>query len=440
MKIIKLRLPGSLYQRMLTDLKRSHAFAYERVGFAYAQTTVLGDQTHLINFTDYRPVADEHYINDDSVGARIGAAAIRNAMQTVMDQGCSGFHVHLHNHKGQPWPSGDDKDGLPGIIDSLANGSPHQPHGVLILSKDSFYAWVKINGVVQLIIPEVITAVQYPMVIQFPEPTKPAKNNLLDRQSFLGERSTTIFEHVNVVLVGLGGGGSHLVQQLAHLGVRRFTLIDFDRIEGSNLNRLVGAHYTDIKKKRLKSEIAKRLILSINPKAEISIINSRWQEEPEAVQAGDIVFGCVDTYEDRSQLEAECRRYLLPYIDIGMDVHESEEGFQMSGQVILSLPGQPCMRCMGFITEDKLATEAAKYGNVGGRPQVIWPNGVLASSAIGIFTDLATGWSGKKDRLVYLAYDGNNGIVQNHVRLNYLPPTCTHYDVTQVGLPQFKKL
>ena len=440
MKIIKLRLPGSLYQHMLTDLKRSHAFAYERVGFAYAQTTVLGNQTHLINFTNYQPVADEHYIADDSVGARIGAAAIRSAMQTVMDQSCSGFHVHLHNHKGQPWPSGDDKEGLPGIIESLANVNPKQPQGVLILSKDSFYAWVKIDGVAQLVIPEIISAVQYPMVIQFHETSKTAKNNLLNRQSFLGERSTAIFEHINVVLVGLGGGGSHLVQQLAHLGVKHFTLFDFDRLEASNLNRLVGAHFVDIKKKRLKTEIAKRLILSINPKAEIRIVNSRWQEDPEALQAGDVVFGCVDTYEDRSQLEAECRRYLLPYIDIGMDVHESEEGFQMSGQVILSMPGQPCMRCMGFITEDKLAIEAAKYGNLGGRPQVIWPNGVLASSAIGVFTDLVTGWSGQKDRLVYLTYDGNNGSVQNHIRLNYLPPTCSHYEITQVGLQKFKKL
>jgi hypothetical protein len=65
---------------------------------------------------------------------------------------------------------------------------------------------------------------------------------------------------------------------------------------------------------------------------------------------------------------------------------------------------------------------------------------VLASSAIGMFTDLVTGWSGQKDRLVYLTYDGNNGSVQNHIRLNYLPPTCSHYEITQVGLPKFKKL
>lgn len=440
MKAIKLRLPGSLYKHILADLKRPHAFAYERVGFAFAQATKLTNENYLINFTSYQPVADAHYIEDDSVGARIGSTAIREAMQTVMDQNCSGFHVHLHNHKGQPWPSGDDKDGLPGIIESLANVNPMQPQGVLILSKNSFYAWVKIDGVAQLIIPEIISAVRFPMVIQFPESRRPAKNTLLDRQGFLGERSTAIFEHVNVVLVGLGGGGSHLMQQLGHLGVRRFTLVDFDRMEGSNLNRLVGAHFADIKKKRLKSEIAKRLILSVNPKAEIRIVNSRWQENADAVQAGDVVFGCVDTYEDRNQLEAECRRYLIPYIDIGMDVHKSEEVYQMSGQVILSMPGQPCMRCMGFITEDKSAIEAAKYGKVGGRPQVVWPNGLLASSAIGVFTDLVTGWTGQKDRIIYLSYDGNTGLLTNHVRLGFLADACSHYSLMDLGKPKFTKL
>jgi hypothetical protein len=438
--VVKMKLPGSLYRHMLADLKRPHRFAYERVGFVYAKTTVLSDGTYLINYIEYNPVADEHYVEDDSVGARIGSAAIRGAMQKILDENYSGFHVHLHNHIGQPRPSGDDKEGLPGIVESFANVKPNQPHGILILSKDSFYALVKVNGERHFVIPEIIAAVQYPMVLQFPGAHTLPRSNVLQRQSFLGERSTSIFEHLKVVIVGLGGGGSHLVQQLAHLGVKNFILFDFDRVEDSNLNRLVGAYFKDIAHARLKTEIARRIILNINPDAEVRIVNSRWQENAEALQVGDVVFGCVDTYEGRSQLEAECRRYLLPFIDIGMDVHNSLEGNQISGQVILSMHGQACMRCMGFITEEKLATEAAKYGNVGGRPQVIWPNGLLASSAIGIFTDLVTGWSGQKNRLIYMAYDGNTGLLNNHIRLNFMEDECVHYSLLDLGQPVFKKL
>jgi len=439
-KVVKMKLPGSLYRHMLADLKRPHRFAYERVGFVYAKTTVLSDGTYLINYTEYHPVADEHYVEDDSVGARIGSAAIRGAMQKILDENCSGFHVHLHNHVGQPRPSGDDKEGLPGIVESLANLKPSLPHGILILSKDSCYALVKVNGEKHFVIPEIIAAVQYPMVLQFPGAHALPQSNVLQRQSFLGERSTLIFEHLKVVIVGLGGGGSHLVQQLAHLGVKHFILFDFDQVEESNLNRLVGAYFEDIAKGRLKTEIARRMILNINPDAVVKVVNSRWQENAETLQVGDVVFGCVDTYEGRGQLEAECRRYLIPFIDIGMDVHKSAEGNQISGQVILSMPGHACMRCMGFITEEKLAIEAAKYGDIGGRPQVIWPNGLLASSAIGIFTDLITGWSGQKNRLAYIVYDGNTGLLSNHIRLNFMEDECTHYSLSDVGKPVFKKL
>jgi hypothetical protein len=51
------------------------------------------------------------------------------------------------------------------------------------------------------------------------------------------------------------------------------------------------------------------------------------------------------------------------------------------------------MRCMGFLTDAKLAEEAARYWKGGARPQVVWPNGVLASTAIGLAVDIVTGWT-----------------------------------------------
>lgn len=93
-----------------------------------------------------------------------------------------------------------------------------------------------------------------------------------------------------------------------------------------------------------------------------------------------------------------------------MDVHEIPDyGYAMSGQIILSLPGMACMRCMQFLNDSKLAVEAAKYRSAGGRPQVVWPNGLLASTAIGVIVDLTTGWTKNIDRKVYISYDGHTG-------------------------------
>jgi tRNA A37 threonylcarbamoyladenosine dehydratase len=60
-----------------------------------------------------------------------------------------------------------------------------------------------------------------------------------DRQSFLGPSSEDVLGAFHVGIVGLGGGGSHIAQQLAHVGIGRYTIIDHDQIDESNLNRLI---------------------------------------------------------------------------------------------------------------------------------------------------------------------------------------------------------
>ena len=64
--------------------------------------------------------------------------------------------------------------------------------------------------------------------------------NLQARQSFLGQESTEILRKGHVGIVGLGGGGSHVAQQLAHIGVENFVLCDPDYYEDKNHNRTVG--------------------------------------------------------------------------------------------------------------------------------------------------------------------------------------------------------
>ena len=97
------------------------------------------------------------------------------------------------------------------------------------------------------------------------------------------------------------------------------------------------------------------------------------------------------------------------------------------------------MFCVGFLNEQVLAHEGERYGDAGPRPQVVWPNGVLASTAVGIAVDLLTDWTKALRSVVYLEYDGNRNTVKPHVRLQYLQTTdCAHYPANQVGDPVFK--
>jgi len=264
-------------------------------------------------------------------------------------------------------------------------------------------------------------------------------NQRYQRQSFLGEYSQEIIERATIGIVGLGGGGSHIAQQAAHIGFQHYALYDPQTAEDTNLNRLVGATVRDIGREKLK--IARKVIRGLQPGAKIISVRERWQSKPEPLMACDIVFGCVDSFQDRDELETFCRRHLILYIDIGMDIHQVDgEPPRMAGQVILSVPGHACMKCLGFITAEKLAKEAQAYGAAGPRPQVIWPNGILASSAVGLAVEALTGWTRNMRAPVYLSYDGNLGLITNHPRLQYSPKECKHYPLASAGKPVIKAL
>jgi hypothetical protein len=260
------------------------------------------------------------------------------------------------------------------------------------------------------------------------------------RQSFLGPDAQPTFKRTCVGVIGQGGGGSHIVQQLVHVGFENYRLFDFDKVEKTNLNRMVGATEADYKNKTRKIDVAERVIRGVIPKAKIKSFNTKWQNVADELRNCDIVFGCVDGFSERNQLEAATRRYLTPYIDIGLDVHPSKnEPPRMTGQVILSMPGHLCMWCMGFLTDKKLGIEAKKYGVAGNNPQVVWGNGVLASSAIGIAVDLLTNWTKSLNRAVFISYDANTHSLTEDIRLTFLRnKTCPHYPLEDAGSPQFR--
>ena len=175
------------------------------------------------------------------------------------------------------------------------------------------------------------------------------------------------------------------------------------------------------------------IIYGLQPHATVRGFACKWQEQPEPLRECQIVFGCVDSYKGREELEIACRRYLMHYIDIGMDVHGTDMPV-IGGQIIQSSPGGLCMRCVGFLTDEKLAQEAKRYGNVGARPQVVWPNGVLASTAVGLGVDLVTNWTRKQRTHAYLVYDGNEGTISESFTLRQMRTlVCGHFDPTEVG-------
>lgn len=259
------------------------------------------------------------------------------------------------------------------------------------------------------------------------------------RQSFLGSDSERILANARVTIVGLGGGGSHIAQQLAHVGFGQIRLIDPQDIDASNLNRLVGATQADVEAQTPKVEISKRTVLGVRPWIDVRAVRKTWQEVPELIADVHILFGCIDGYRQRMYLETAARRYAIPYIDIGMDVAEiGTDQFAVAGQMIMTVPDGPCMKCLGFLTEDRLTREENRYGDAGINPQVVWTNGMLASLAVGAAVRLLTPWSGRGRTYDWLELDGNEQLVTQSEQPKYsIHGPCSHFSSRDLGDPFF---
>jgi molybdopterin/thiamine biosynthesis adenylyltransferase len=205
-----------------------------------------------------------------------------------------------------------------------------------------------------------------------------------------------------VGIIGLGGTGSIVAQQLAHLGVGTFILMDPDHLEPTNLNRVVGTRASDVC--RPKVEIARDMITTVNPDARVGTMVA---DVADAVSArllldADFVLCCTDSQGSRSVLSQIAYQYLLPMIDMGVVIHAAATGVShVSGRVQMLAPGLPCLLCTGVldpeaVRRDLLTVEARAadpyiVGAPTPQPAVISINGAASSLAVTMMLSATTG-------------------------------------------------
>jgi hypothetical protein len=125
---------------------------------------------------------------------------------------------------------------------------------------------------------------------------------------------------MSIAVIGCSGTGSPVIEQLARLGVGRLVLVDPDRVEEKNLNRILNASREDAYLKRPKVEVMARAIAAMGFATELEIIPEDLAT-PRAVKAVaecDVVFGCMDGVEGRHLLNRLAAFYVLPYFDVGL--------------------------------------------------------------------------------------------------------------------------
>jgi len=216
-----------------------------------------------------------------------------------------------------------------------------------------------------------------------------------------------------VGVVGLGGGGSHVVQQLAHVCVGTLAGVDADLLEDHNCSRVVGTVASDIDKKKVKA--MKRLARDASHGHTMFIGVDAIFPAPETLDVlatCDIIVGCVDKLRTRKLLQEFAWQHAIPLVDIGLSIEPTNVPYRpaIGGQVFIGVPGGPCMWCAGILTQAGLGAEVDERGYVrgGGEAQVVSLNGVLASQAVNEVLNLLTGFMSAPGLLppAKLVFDG----------------------------------
>ncbi|WP_273384122.1 molybdopterin-synthase adenylyltransferase MoeB [Actinobacillus porcinus] len=151
-----------------------------------------------------------------------------------------------------------------------------------------------------------------------------------------------------MLIVGLGGLGCAASQYLAAAGVGHLTLLDFDTVSLSNLQRQV--LHNDSRLEMPKVQSAQIALQEINPHIEIQTINGLLSEEKlaEIIPHFDVILDCTDNVDIRNQLDRCCQQAKIPLI--------SGAAIRFEGQVSVFTyePNTPTYRTLSQLFGDNV--------------------------------------------------------------------------------------
>ncbi len=332
------------------------------------------------------------------------------------NEGLSLLEAHSHPWTTNPRFSAVDHQSDYQKFRATQSLSPPFRHGTLVFGYDmSFdgHMWDYLN---QHVVPiECIRIVGAPYETRYATDVAPpeldkAQQELYDRQvRALGAEGQVVLSNLCVALVGAGGLGSQIAQALTLLGVGQILLIDPDRLELSNLNRVVGATWARACRRWRKVKALAQALNRARPPESPAIVplahDARLPNLLPLLLHCDMLIGAVDSAMVRQYLNLLSVCALTPYLDAGVGIRaEAGRITQGGGQVQVVLPGETaCLACIGQLVrqsvEEQLTPEqrelSIQHGYIQGEqipnPQVVFLNGVVANLLVWEFVKLCTG-------------------------------------------------
>lgn len=131
----------------------------------------------------------------------------------------------------------------------------------------------------------------------------------------LGEENMHILKEKHIAIFGCGGVGGYVTEMLARTGIGTMTLIDFDVVDITNINRQIIALHSTIGKKKV--DVLKARILDINPECNVICKDQRFtisSAEELLLSQYDMVVDAIDIVKDKCYLIHKCHEKNIPCI------------------------------------------------------------------------------------------------------------------------------
>lgn len=365
-------LTGTLVlpQALADELDRAARLPIETAGVMFASVVSTMDGSTRILGRGMRWIADSFYVRrgvDHMTIASEGYVPFLGEAEKLQ-----AVPIWVHTHPGEDsWPRAsrwdDEVDTQIADLFRLRSGSAY--YSMLIVSPRSRYfaftGYLEREGAKAIPFERTwMVGDRFVSIRAFDSPAPPL-DGTFDRnvRAFGGGIQQTLAD-LCVGIVGCGGTGSAVAEQLVRLGVRHFVLCDPDQLSASNVTRVYGSTPADIGKDKV--DVVAAQLMRIAPETRCRVLKAMITSEATARQICkcDVVFGCTDDNAGRLVLSRVATYFLIPVIDCGVLLSSGADGqlVGIDGRVTTLVPGQGCLVCRGRIDTKRAAAELLTPG------------------------------------------------------------------------------
>jgi len=312
-----------------------------------------------------RWVDESAYSRREWDGLTIRSEGYVHALAEAETLGAACIWVHTHpGEDASPRPSKHDRIVDRQIADlfRLRSGSPY--YGALIFSPRSselaFTGHLQREGCDTVQIERLWQVGDRWRLSRAFDSALPQLSDIFDRNvRAFGAAVQQTLGDLRVGIVGCGGIGSGVAEQLVRMGVRHLILIDPDELSESNLTRVYGSAGIDVGQPKVR--VLAQHLRGIAGELQCETVQSMVTLESTArgLIGCDIVFGCTDDNAGRLVLSRLATYLLTPVIDCGVLLSSNAGGelTGINGRVTVLSPGQACLLCRGRIDVARAGAE-----------------------------------------------------------------------------------